>query len=626
MGTSASETQTKKIKTIEKDSVTIRFAGDSGDGIQVTGDQFTSESAIAGNDLATFPNFPAEIRAPAGTLAGVSGFQINFGDKEIFTPGDKPDVLVAMNPAALKANIKDLEPGAIVIANEDAFNDKNFQRVGYQTNPLDDEVFNNNFTVYRIPITKLTRDALAGTSLTQREIDRCKNFFTLGIALWMFNRPTEETLKWIQSKYGKKPEFVEANIKVLQAGLTYAEATEIFDASFVVKPAKLAPGTYRNINGTVALAYGLIAAAQKSKLPLFFGAYPITPASSLLHELAKHKNFDITTMQAEDEIAAICASIGAAYAGALSITSSSGPGIALKGEALGLAVCTELPLVIVNVQRAGPSTGMPTKTEQADLFQAMYGRHGESPLCVLAISSPSTAFTMAYEACRIAVKYMTPVMLLSDGFIANSSEPWKLPDPATLPPINVKFAATPQNGSGKFMPYARDEKTLSRPWALPGTPGLAHRIGGIEKENITGNISYDPDNHQLMTTLRAEKIARIADDIPPTEVFGDKKGDLLVLGWGGTEGSLMQSVSMMRAKGLKVSHVQLRYINPLPKDLGGILKSFKHVLIPEINTGQLRSIIRDKYLIDAKGFNLVRGEPIRVADLNQTITNILLPN
>ena len=613
-------------KSVEQlDSVVVRFAGDSGDGIQLTGSQFTAESAIAGNDIATLPNFPAEIRAPAGTIAGVSGFQINFGSLEIYTPGDKPDVLVAFNPAALKANLGDLKPGGIIIANEDTFTDKNLQKVGYESNPLEDNAIQESYKLIIVPISKLTKEALKDSGLGSKDVERCKNFFALGIMLWMFNRPTEETIKWIDKKFAKKQEYADANKTALKAGMTYAEATEIFEASFEVKPASLAPGVYKNISGTTAMSYGFVAAGLKSKLPMFFGAYPITPASDLLHELAKHKQLGIQTFQAEDEIAAICASIGASYAGSLSITSSSGPGISLKAEALGLAVCAELPLVIVNVQRAGPSTGLPTKTEQADLMQALNGRHGEAPLCILAASSPSTAFSLAYEACRIATKYMTPVMLLSDGYITNGSEPWSIPDATELKDFEVKQITEPNAENGEFLPYLRDENTLARPWATPGTPGLMHRIGGLEKEENTGNVSYDPDNHHRMGELRAEKIARIAQEIPPLEIDGPESGELLVIGWGGTAGSIKEAVKQSQADGLSVSHVHIHHISPLPSDLGDIIKRFKRVLVPEINFGQLIKVIRSNYLVDAQGFNIVKGLPLSVSDLTEEIRQLARP-
>ncbi len=614
----------------ELPSVVIRFAGDSGDGMQVTGGQFTMESAIAGNDIATFPDFPAEIRAPAGTLAGVSGFQINFSSEQVFTPGGSPDVLVAMNPAALKANLKDLKEGGIIIANEDSFTEKNLSKVDFEKNPLEDAELDTNYRLFKVPITKLTKDALADSGLTSREIDRCKNFFTLGIMLWMFNRPSEHTISWIEKKFAKKPQFIKANTTVLKAGMTYAEATEIFPQTYVVQPAKVEAGKYRNVDGTTALAYGLVSAAQKSGLDLFFGAYPITPASSLLHELAKHKQYNVRTFQAEDEIAAICSAIGASFAGALAVTSSSGPGIALKGEALGLATITELPLVVINVQRGGPSTGLPTKTEQSDLLQAIYGRHGESPTCVLAVSNPDSAFHLAYEACRIAVKYMTPVMLLSDGFISNSAGPWKIPNPKDLNKFDVSFAkAKDSEGGEKFMPYKRDEKTLARAWAIPGTKGLEHRIGGLEKEDVTGEVSYNPDNHQQMTNYRAEKIKRIASEIPKTQIDGKETGELLVLGWGSTEGSITEAVNKARAEGIEVSRAHVHYMNPLPPDLESIIKSFKRVLVPEINCGQLTKVIKSESengeQLNLIGFNQVMGLPLNVKNLVKEIIALARP-
>ena len=610
----------------ELKSVIIRFAGDSGDGIQLTGSQFTNESALAGNDISTLPDFPAEIRAPAGTVAGVSGYQIHFGSFEIHTPGDTPDVLVAMNPAALKKNLPELRSGGTLIVNEDAFTKKNLSRVGYTDDPCKDSAIAERYRVIPVPISKLTKEALANTNLSSREVERCKNFFTLGMMLWMFSRPTDATLELIEKKFQKRPELVEANTLALKAGLTFAEATELIGSSYVVKPAPLSPGTYRNIRGVTALAYGFVAASQKSSLPLFFGAYPITPASELLHELAKHKRLGITTFQAEDEIAAICGAIGASYAGSLGVTSSSGPGIALKGEALSLAATVELPLVIVNLQRGGPSTGLPTKTEQSDLLQALYGRHGESPVCVLAASSPASSFELAYEACRIAVNYMTPVILLSDGYIANSAEPWKIPDPESLPPFEVTLAGDHNNNGGNFLPYLRNEKTLARPWAVPGTPGLMHRVGGLEKEDRTGNVSYDADNHHYMTEIRAEKIAGIQEEIPPLAIDGDPEGELLVVGWGGTEGTLTQAIKSAREEGLsRVSRIHLHHLNPLPRDLGDILRRFKRVLVPEINTGQLRSVLRDKYLVEPIGLNLVRGQPIPVATVIDEIRSILKP-
>lgn len=623
MGNAQEITRDSEIPKTELDSVVVRFAGDSGDGVQLTGLQFTHETALAGNDMATLPNFPAEIRAPAGTLAGVSGFQIQFGSQDIFTPGDAPDVLVALNPAALKANLKELKPGGILILNEDAFNDKNLARVNYTSNPIQDEDLKKKYQVYVVPITKLTQEALKDSGLTSREVDRCKNFFTLGVMLWIFNRPHEHSIHEIEQKFKKSPELRDANIKALKAGLTFAEVTEIFHASYTVRPAKLAPGTYKNINGTTATAYGLISAALNSGLPMFFGAYPITPASELLHELAKQKALGISTFQAEDEIAAICAAIGAAYAGSLAITSSSGPGIALKTEALTLAVCAELPLVVVNTQRAGPATGLPTKIEQADLYQALHGRAGEAPLCVIAASSPATAFELAYEACRIAVKYMTPVVFMSDGYIANNAAPWKIADPEQLKAFDCSFARENNNkNGGDFLPYLRNEQTLARPWAVPGTPGLMHRIGGLEKENITGMVNYDGDNHALMTKLRAEKIERIAQEIPPTAVDGPQQGDLLVIGWGSTEGAITKAVLEAREAGLNVARAHVHFLNPLPPDLGAILKRYKRVLVPEINSGQFRSVLRDKFLVDAQGLNVIKGQPLKVSEILDAIKKL----
>lgn len=611
---------TREISTEE--SVVIRFAGDSGDGIQVTGSRFTSESALAGNDIATLPDFPAEIRAPAGTIAGVSGFQIHFGSIDIYTPGDLADVLVAMNPAALKANLDTVRPAGTLILNEDAFTKKNLSRVGYEVNPCEDQSLRDRFTVHVVPISKLTKEGLADSPLSAREVERCKNFFTLGLMLWMYGREADSTIKWLNAKFGKRPELVEATIAALQAGMTYGEATEIF-AQHLVQPAALPSGTYRSLNGTMAMAYGLVSAAQKSQIPISFAAYPITPASELLHELARHQARGVTALQVEDEIAAVCQAIGASYAGHLGVTSSSGPGIALKMEALSLAVVTELPLVVLDIQRAGPSTGMPTKTEQADLLQAIFGRPGETPVCVLAASSPETSFTMAYEACRIALKYMTPVILLSDGYIANCAGPWRIPDPTKLPEFTTRITTKHNNPDGPFLPYMRDKATLARTWALPGTPGLAHRIGGLEKQDITGNVNYAPENHQLMTELRAEKVERIAQEIPPCQIDGDNSGDVLVLGWGGTEGTLTKAVLRAREQGLSVSRLHLHYLNPLPPDLGQVLSRFNHVLVPEINTGQLRMLLRAKYLVDVIGLNLVRGLPLRVEEVLQTITDIL---
>lgn len=603
-------------KTLE--DVTIRFAGDSGDGMQLTGTQFTNTAAVLGNDISTLPDYPAEIRAPAGTKYGVSGFQIHFGSTDILTPGDTCDVLVAMNPAALVTNVKMLREGGTIIVNEDAFTEKNFKLAGITSNPLEDNSL-SPYILYRVPISKMTANALADMNLSTKFIDKTKNFFALGLMYWMYNRPLDQSIKYIQDKFGKDPQVVEANTRVMHAGFNYGDTVEIFTTRYEVKPATLPPGKYRSIMGNVATALGLVAAAKKAGLELFLGSYPITPASDILHELSRLKNYDVKTFQAEDEIAAICSAIGASYAGALGVTTTSGPGMALKTEAMGLGIMLELPLVIVNVQRGGPSTGLPTKTEQADLLQAVVGRNGEAPLCVVAASTPADCFDAAYESARLAVKYMTPVICLTDGYVANGSEPWRIPKVEDLKPIPVTFAKDP----GTFQPYSRDEKTLSRPWAIPGTKGLEHRIGGLEKQHITGNINYEPDNHDFMIKLRVEKIERIADDIPSQTIEGDSEGDLLVLGWGSTYGSIKEAVQEAREKGHSVSHAHLRYINPFPKNLGEILYKFKQVLIPEINNGQLIKLIRAKYLIPAKGFNLVRGLPLRSEEIEQKIYEIL---
>jgi 2-oxoglutarate/2-oxoacid ferredoxin oxidoreductase subunit alpha len=608
--------QQKKTETLEE--VVIHFAGDSGDGMQLTGTQFTTSSAIAGNDLNTFPDFPAEIRAPAGTTYGVSGFQIHFGSRKIHTPGDISDVLVAMNPAALRVNLKHLRDGGVIIVNNQGFTSKNLKLARFDTNPLEDGSL-SNYTVYRVDISKLTANALEDLNLGAKVVERCKNFFALGLMFWMYNRPVEPTLNWIKDKFNKKPELIEANTRALKAGLHYGDITEIFTTRYEVRPAKLKPGTYRNITGNAALALGFVAAAQKAGLDLYLGAYPITPASDVLHELAQYKNFNVKTFQAEDEIAAISAAIGASYGGALGITATSGPGMALKMEAIGLAVMIELPLVIADIQRGGPSTGLPTKTEQADLFQAMFGRNSEAPLCVLAASTPSDCFETGYEAVRIAIKYMTPVILLSDGYIANGAEPWNIPKADDLKKINVSFHTDTEN----FLPYLRDEKTLARPWAIPGTPGLEHRVGGLEKQDQTGNISYDAENHQKMVNYRTEKIERIADDIPDAVINGDSEGDLLIVGWGSTHGAITSAVERARKKGISVSHIHLRYINPFPKNLGEILYNFKKILVPELNKGQLSAILRSKYLIPAIGFNKVQGLPFKAAELEIKIDEIL---
>jgi len=585
--------------------VVIRFAGDSGDGMQLTGTQFTNTSALMGNDLSTLPDFPAEIRAPAGTLAGVSAFQVRIADHDIHTPGDAPDVLVAMNPAALQKELGDLKPNGVVIVNTDEFNARNLAKAGYGASPLEDGSL-SGFRVYPVELTTLTRRTLEETSLDTKTKDRCKNVFALGMVYWMFSRPLEPTVGWLERKFAKKPELAGANVRVLKAGYYFAETTEVFQVRYEVQPARLEPGTYRNVLGNTALALGLVAASRRSGLPLFLGAYPITPASSLLHELAKHKRFGVTTFQAEDEIAAVCAAIGASFGGSLAVSASSGPGIALKAEAMNLAVMTELPLVVVDVQRGGPSTGLPTKTEQSDLLQVLFGRNGESPLPVLAASSPKDCFEVAIEACRIATRYMVPVILLSDGYIANGSEPWKLPSVEDLPDLRIDFHTRAEG----FAPYAREPETLARPWAVPGTPGLEHRIGGLEKEDITGNVSYDPANHQRMTDLRAEKVARVAREIPPTEVVGDPAGgELLVVGWGSTQGAITGAVAAARTEGLPVSQVHLRWLNPLPPDLGEVLGRFRRVLVPEMNTGQLAMLLRARWLVDVESLSKVQGRP-----------------
>ena len=610
----------KPRQTIE-DAVVL-FAGDSGDGSQTIGAQMTQTSAMAGNDVSTHPDYPAEIRAPAGSLAGVSGFQLHFSSQDIFTPGDKCDVLVAMNPAALSENREYLKPNGLLIVNTDNFQKKNLNLAGYVSNPLEDDSL-SQFQIFSIELTRLTHEALAETELTSKEKDLCKNFFALGVIFWLFNRPMDYTLRFIKETLGVRyPKFVEPNILALKAGVAFAEATDQVASTYEVKPAKFQPGKYRNIMGNAAAAIGLIAASQKARLQLVYGSYPITPASDILHELSKYKEFDVKTMQMEDEIAAVGSAIGASYGGALGVTGSSGPGIALKGEAIGLAVMVELPLVILNIQRAGPSTGMPTKTEQSDLLQVLYGRNGESPVPVIAAARPSDCFDTAYEAARIALKYMTPVFFLSDNSIANGAEPWKIPEASTLPAMTTRFVSNGSN-TEEFMPYARDEETLARPWAVPGTPGLEHRIGGLEKQDLTGNVSYDPDNHEKMTRLRDEKVARIANDIPPTEVFGQDGDELLVIGWGGTFGTLRTAVKNKQAEGVPVSHVHLRYLNPLPADLGDIISRYQKVVVAELNLGQIATIIRARYLVDAIGFNKIQGQPFYVYEVESKIDEIL---
>jgi 2-oxoglutarate ferredoxin oxidoreductase subunit alpha len=597
----------------------IRFAGDSGDGMQVTGEQFTTEAAWAGNDISTLPNFPAEIRAPAGTLFGVSSFQLQFGSQRVYTPGDQLDALVAMNPAALKVHLADLKPGGILIVNTAAFEERNLTKAGYAKNPLEDAGLAEKFRLHQVDITGLTKAALEDLPLNAKEKDRCKNFFALGLVSWIYTRPLDPTLDAIKKRFAKNPTFVEANIRVLKAGHAFGETAEIFAENYGIDPAEMPPGVYRSMTGNRALAWGLLAAAQRTKIPIVFGAYPITPASSILEELALHKRFRVRTFQAEDEIAAVTSAIGAAFGGAIGVTASSGPGIALKGEAIGLAVMAELPLVIFDIQRGGPSTGLPTKTEQADLMQALYGRNSESPIVVLAPSSPGDCFFIAYEAVRLAIKYMVPVMVLSDGYLANGSEPWLLPDPKALPDIPTQFR-TEKEG---FFPYLRDPATLARPWVRPGTPGLEHRIGGIEKEDVTGNISYEPENHDHMVRTRAEKVRRVAQEIPPTSINGPHTGDVLVVGWGGTYGAITAAVEEAQMEGKAVSSIHLRYLNPLPPDLGQTLRQFRKVLVPEINSGQLVRILRAEYLVDAVGFNRVRGVPLQTQEILEAINQLV---
>ncbi|MFL3024344.1 MAG: 2-oxoacid:acceptor oxidoreductase subunit alpha [Candidatus Neomarinimicrobiota bacterium] len=611
-------------KTIEQvDEVVIRFAGDSGDGMQLTGGRFTETTAIVGNDLSTLPDFPAEIRAPAGSLAGVSAFQIKFSSKDIHTPGDKPDVLVAMNPAALKVHQKDIAPGGTIICNANAFTVKNLKFAGYETNPLEDKTLDDYYTLYSIEMGKMVSLANEDLEISSKIIDRTKNFFALGLLFWIYDRPMDSTKKWLGVKFAKKPEIVEANIRAMDAGYNYGETTEIFTTRYKVAKADLPAGKYRNVVGNYALSMGLAAAAERSKLGLFYGGYPITPASDILHTLSAWKHLGIKTFQAEDEIAGITSVLGAAFTGDLGITATSGPGIALKGEAMGLAVMAELPIVIINVQRGGPSTGLPTKTEQSDLMQAMYGRNGEAPVPVLASSTPGDCFFAAYEACRIAVKYMTPVILLTDGYLANGSEPWQVPKVADLPDFDVSFADESNLADGQFLSYSRDKKTLARPWAIPGTPGLEHRIGGIETEDLTGNVSYDPDNHHYMVETRAKKVEAITNEIGPSEIFGNKSGELLILSWGGTKGACRSATEALKADGKKVSHLHLRWINPFPKDLGEKLIKFKHILIPEINYGQLIKIIRAEFLVDAQGLNQVRGKPISSSDIQDAANKLI---
>ena len=610
----------REINSKEVDLITIRFAGDSGDGMQLTGNQFTTNSALFGNDIATLPDFPAEIRAPQGTLAGVSSFQLQFSNKDIHTPGDKLDVLVAMNPAALKVNLADLKPNGMIIANTANYNKKNFTLSGYETDPLEDGSL-DDYKLIKVDMNDLVNKALEDIDLPSKMKSRSTNMFALGLLYWLYERNIDSTIKFLETKFKSKPEIVKANIKALKTGLHYGETIEAIRTTFRVSKASLKKGTYRNIMGNECLTLGLIAAANKANLDLFFGGYPITPASDILHELSKYKNYGIKTFQAEDEIAGICSALGAAFAGNLAITASSGPGIALKGEAMGLGIITELPIVVINIQRGGPSTGLPTKTEQSDLNQAMYGRNGECPAVVIAAQSPSDCFQTAYEACKISLEFMVPVVLLSDGYIANGSEPWRLPNLDKLPEIKTKIIK--KTSDEKFTPYKRDEKTLARDWALPGTPGLEHRIGGLEKAANTGNVSYDADNHDYMVKLRQKKIDVVADFIPKLEVYGEPKGELLVLSWGGTYGACRAAVEKANKNKISVSHVNLKYINPFPKNLAEILLKFNKILIPEINLGQLSTIIRSKYLIDALSFNRVSGKPFTTTDIYEKIEQII---
>jgi 2-oxoglutarate ferredoxin oxidoreductase subunit alpha len=604
----------------ELERVTIRFAGDSGDGMQLTGSQFTRTAAVYGNDIATLPDFPAEIRAPAGSLPGVSGFQISFASNDIHTPGDAPDVLVAMNPAALRTNVGDLPAGGALIVNQDAFTAQNLAKAGYESDPLKDGSL-KAWNVFEVPISTLNARALEGLDMTAKQVDLTKNFFALGLMFWLYERSMEPTLQWIDAKFGAKPVIAEANRRALKAGYAFGETTELFHTHYRVRRAHLPPGTYRNITGNEATALGFVAASHLAHRDLFYGSYPITPASEILHQLSTYKQFGVRTFQAEDEIAAIGSAIGASYGGALGMTASSGPGIALKSEALGLAVMVELPLVVVDVQRAGPSTGMPTKNEQSDLLQVMFGRNGDAPVPVLAPATPAECFDYAVEAWRIALKYMTPVVYLSDAFLATGSEPWRVPDPEDLPNIAVDSWTARET----FHPYDRDPETLARPWAVPGTPGLEHRIGGLEKADISGNVSYDPENHHRMTTLRNEKVARIANDIPDLQVFGPERGDVLVLGWGSTYGAIRSAVERLQAEGHAVSHAHLRHLNPFPRNTGDVLGRFRSVLIPEVNLGQLRLLIRARYLVDALGLNRVRGKPFRIAEVEAAARALLAP-
>lgn len=613
MSTTIESAPVKHKDVIRITDATVRFAGDSGDGMQLAGTQFTQSSALLGNDIATFPDYPAEIRAPRDTLFGVSGFQVHFSSSDIATPGDELDALVVMNAAALKTNLPDLRKGGILIANTDGFEKKGLEGAKYDENPLNSQVLEDQYQLFKVPMTTMTRTVLKDLGMSMKEADMCKNFFALGLLSWLYGRELDSTLRYINDKFSKKPSVAEANRRALHAGWNYGETTDAFVSSYKVEPAKLPPGRYKNVMGNQALAWGCVAAAKLSNKELFLGSYPITPASDILHELSKYKNFGVRTFQAEDEIAAICSSIGAAFGGHMAITTSSGPGIALKGEAMGLAVMLEIPLLIINIQRGGPSTGLPTKTEQADLFQAVLGRNGECPMPVIAARSPGDCFDVAIEAWRIAARLMTPVMLLSDGYIANGSEPWKIPDMSSYAKIPIEHPGPLVNGD-KYLPYKRDE-LLSRPWAIPGTPTLQHRIGGLEKQDVTGNVNYEPANHQHMVSTRAKKVENVAELIEPAKVAGPQSGDLLVLSWGGTYGACKTAVETCQQQGLSVGHVHLRWLNPFPKNLGEVLGKFKKVLVPELNLGQLRTLIRAKYLIDAVGLNKVQGRPFAVAEV-----------
>ena len=614
-----SETPDKTVQQLPE--ATILFAGDSGDGMQLTGSQFTLATAFAKNDLATLPDFPAEIRAPVGTTYGVSGFQLHFGSVDIRTPGDEVDLLVAMNPAALSVNVRRVRKGGTIIVNSDSFEQRDLDLANLKSNPLEDDSL-SSFQVIKVPLTSLAREVLKDTSLNTKEIDRSKNMFALGLSLWLYSRPIQPAIDWISKKFARKEVILNANLELLKKGFHYGETTEQFVTRFEVSPAKLKKGTYRAIRGAEALALGLVAAGQKSGLPIFYGAYPITPASDMLHEMSRHKNFGVMTFQAEDEIAAACAALGASFSGVLGITASSGPGIALKGEAIGLGVMTELPMVIIDVQRGGPSTGLPTKTEQSDLNMAMYGRNGEAPMPIVSASTPGDCFFAAFEACRIAITYRTPVFLMSDGYLANGSAPWLIPDISKLPDIDPDFTTSIADGE-ELLPYARKAENLARPWVKPGTPGLEHRLGGLEKQHETGNVSYDPDNHEFMVKLRAEKVARVAKDLPASEVYGDPAGDLIIIGWGSTKGTIEAAIDRARDRGHKVGGVHLRYINPLPPDLEEIFGFFKHIMVPEINNGQLVHILRNNFMLPFIPFNKIQGLPFKAGEITGKIDEIL---